>query len=525
MTDTVQTPRSTSLLDFRPQADKPPRLALIALYSFESLGIRYVASSVREAGFDVIEIFFEDFKRNEFQYPKPDGLESLIGLLRGKGVDIVGISLRSSYAKLAEIVTREIHARLALPVIWGSTHPTIMPDQSIAICDALCRGEGEAPVAELMRRLRDGKEISSVPGLWFRKADGAVIKNEIGPYVDLDAIPDPDFGAPGKYYSKDGIWREGDPQKNEGAFIAISSRGCPHCCTFCTNTFFLQANSKYLRIRSVDRIIAEIKRAREVMPGIKRVKFYDDLFATNKKWTDEFVVKYRREVGLPFDALLNPQHVTETLVEKLKHAGMTLVEMGIQNGSERVSNEIYDRRLGNDKLRKAVRILHESGLRVHYDLIIDNPLETTQDKRDCFEFMLDIPRPYSLFILSLTHFPGTPLTERLLAEGKITKDQVEGYTDKSLFQWEVSLTHERPAEDKFWLALLSLLTKDFVPKNMIRWFSRQAFLMKHPAPLVAFAWLVNVFKMAGLAVTMYREGSLTWQMVRRHANIRRLAVK
>lgn len=261
------------------------------------------------------------------------------------------------------------------------------------------------------------------------------------------------------------------------------------------------------------------------MPGIKRVKFYDDLFATNKKWTDEFVVKYPREVGLPFDALLNPQHVTETLVDKLKQAGMTLVEMGIQNGSERVSNELYDRRLGNDKLRKAVRILHESGLRVHYDLIIDNPLETSQDKRDCFEFMLDIPRPYSLFILSLTHFPGTPLTERLLAEGKITKDQVEGYTDKSLFQWEVSLTHERPAEDKFWLALLSLLTKDFVPKSLIRWFSHQTFLMKHPSPLVAFAWLANVLKMAGLAVTMYREGSLTWQMVRRHANIRRLAVK
>lgn len=516
---------SSGLFGFKPRPGKKPLLALISLYSFESLGIRYVASAVRQAGFECIEIFYEDFKRNTFRYPTQEELRPLIAILREKGADIVGLSVRSSYRRLAEVITREVHGELRLPVIWGSTHATIMPDDAITVCDAICRGDGEESVPELLRRLHAGEDISSVPGFWFKKPGGAVIKNEMAKYVDVNAIPDPQYGVGGKYFLRDGVWHDGDPQQYEGAFIAVSSRGCPHLCTFCSNHFYLKASPGYLRLRTVDRIIDEINRAREIMPHIKRVKFYDDLFAANKKWTDEFVEKYPARVGLPFDALLNPHQVSETLLAKLKKAGLTLVEMGIQSGAERISNEIYDRRLNNEKLIAATHILHNSGVRIHYDLIIDNPLETSDDKRANLELMLAIPRPYSLFILSLTYFPGTPLTERLLKEGKIAPADIEGSADKTLYQWEVSLTHSRPAEDVFWLALMSMLTKDFVPKGLIRFLSRRPFLMRHPAPLTALAWVANVVKLAGLAVTMYREGSLTWQMVRRHLNVRDLAVK
>lgn len=515
----------TNLFRFRRPSGRKPRLALIALYSFESLGIRYVASSLRAAGFECLELFYRDFRRNTFEYPKPEELRPLISILREKEADIVGISLRSSYRMLAETITREIHGQLGLPVIWGSTHPTVMPEDSIAVCDALCRGDGETAAVELMRRLAEGKDISDVPGFWFKKPDGGVVKNGMAPYVDLDAIPDPSYNAPGKYYLTDGEWRTGDPQWNEGAYIAMSSRGCPHRCNFCTNTFYLESEKGYVRLRSVDRLITEINRAREIMPDIRRIKFYDDLFAVNKKWTDEFVEKYPREVGLPFNALMNPHHVTPPLLEKLKGAGLTIVEMGIQSGAERVSNEIYGRHLSNKELRRAVEALHGSGLRIYYDLIIDNPLETEEDKRAGFEFMLGIPRPYSLFIVSLTHLPGTPLTRKLLREGKITEDRVEGRSDSTLFQWEASLNARRSPEDRFWLALLSLLTKDFVPKPLIRFFSRRKVLMEYPQPLVAFAWGANLVKMAWLAYTMYREGSLTWQAVRRHANFKNLAIK
>jgi hypothetical protein len=44
-------------------------------------------------------------------------------------------------------------------------------------------------------------------------------------------------------------------------------------------------------------------------------------------------------------------------------------------------------------------------------------------------------------------------------------------------------------------------------------------------PLVAFAWAMNAIKMTWLAGVMYREGSLTMQVIRRHANLRQLPIK
>ena len=525
MSDTMAQAKTCSITTLKNRKNGKPVTAFISLYCYESLATRYLGSAVRSAGYDCLEIYYEDMKRNYFKYPEPDELKSLIDLLRDKGVDIVGISVRSSYRKLAAMITDRIHQELSLPVIWGSTHATICPDDSIIDADVVCRGEGEAVIVELLDGIAQGKDVTAIKGLWFKLPDGSIRRNEVAPYPNLDRISDPQFNAANKYYMRDSKWHDGDPQWTEGAFTIISSRGCPHLCTFCTNPYYLKAQPGYLRLRSVDRVIAEIKQAVRQMPNIRRVKFYDDLFATNKKWTDEFVEKYRREVTLPFDALLNPQHVTKSLISKLTYAGLSLAEMGIQNGSERMSNEVYDRRLTNEKLTKAVTILNESGIRVHYDLIIDNPLETHRDKQANFEFLLTIPRPYSLFILSLTHFPGTPLTERLLKEGRITEAEVEGRTDKTLFQWEVSLNHKRKPEDSYWLALMSLLTKDFVPKGLIRFFYRRKILMRYPAPLVAFAWLMNAIKMTWLAGVMYREGSLTMQVIRRHANLKQLPIK
>jgi radical SAM superfamily enzyme YgiQ (UPF0313 family) len=516
--------KSTSILDFKPGGKKPV-FAFVALYSFESFAIRSIATTLRRAGHDVLEVYYDDFKSNQFKYPGPDDLTPFLNLLREKRVDIVGLSLRSSYRKIAGILTEAIHRDLGLPVIWGSTHPTIMPEDSISVADVVCRGEGETPMLELASRLSQGIDISGIHNLWLKKGDGTVIRNELGPYAPLDSLPDPEYGAPGKYFLKDGVMREGDPLGDESTYAIMASRGCPHYCTFCTNAFYLNANPKYLRFRSVDRVIGEVKRARELMPGIKRVKFYDDQFATNKKWIDEFVEKWRHEVGLPFDAYLNPQNVTRTLVGKLKLAGVTVIEMGIQSGSERVANEVFDRRITREKLLRAANIMHESGVRVNYGVITDNPLETSQDKRDALDFLLQIPRPYILFLMSLTYFPGTPLTERLLKEGHITENDVEGKNDKSLYHWEASFSYKRKPEDRFWLALMSLLPKDFIPKGFIRFLSNREFLMRHPAPLVAFAWFANIFKLVWLAARKYREGSLTPQVLRRHVNLRHLAVK
>ncbi|MDH5542980.1 MAG: B12-binding domain-containing radical SAM protein [Nitrospinota bacterium] len=503
---------------------KKPVIGLMALFCYESLGIRNLGATFRNAGYECVELFYEDLKRNYFRYPKPHELKNVINLFREHKVDFVGLSVTSSYRKLAKLIAPVIREELGVPVICGSIDPTSCPDETMEYADAACVGDGEKALLSFMKGLEEGSDITGIQGLWLKKPDGGIIKNGMTEWVDINDLPIIHYDAPGKYHTRGGEVIKGDPILNDTSLSMVGSRGCPHACNFCMNSFFPKANSKYIRLGNIDRIISEIKAAQKIM-DVRRVKFYDELFATNKKWTEEFVEKYGRQVGVPFDAFLHPHHINDNLVAKLVSAGMYTVDMGIQSGSERVSNDLYGRRLSNEKVLNATRILTRHGVNSNYDLIIDNPLETSEDKRKNFEFMLQVPRPYSLIVVSLTHMPKTPLTKQLLEEGYIKTEDVEGYADNSLFQWEVSLTYKRSAEDRFWLALISLLTKDFVPKPFIKLLSKSWLLKKFPAPLVGFAWVMNFIKLGFIVLKRLRAGTTTLQEIRRFANLRDLMVK
>jgi hypothetical protein len=141
-----------------------------------------------------------------------------------------------------------------------------------------------------------------------------------------------------------------------------------------------------------------------------------------------------------------------------------------------------------------------------YDIIVDNPFETEQDKKNGLDLMLKISRPFYMHMFSLMYFPNTLLTKRALKAGLISENQVEGQATKSFDQMYVSLKHPRRPLDRFWISLYSLSSKRLVPKRLIRFLSQIRFIEKHPGPLVAFAGLCNTIKLAAIAIKWLWEG-------------------
>ena len=45
---------------------KKTKIAVISLYALENNGVRHIASSLREAGYSVTEIYFKDWVNNNF---------------------------------------------------------------------------------------------------------------------------------------------------------------------------------------------------------------------------------------------------------------------------------------------------------------------------------------------------------------------------------------------------------------------------------------------------------------------------
>ena len=94
----------------------------------------------------------------------------------------------------------------------------------------------------------------------------------------------------------------------------------------------------------------------------------------------------------------------------------------------------------------------ELRLDVVYDAIIDNPFATEDDKREMLDFLLEIPRPFKLYLYSLNFFPKTKITLELLEKGIITEKDVEGVATKAWRQFRVSMDYPQ-AEGRHFLAL------------------------------------------------------------------------
>ena len=283
------------------------KIALISTYAHPiALGMRYVSSSLKAAGHDV-KILLMSSRRDT---AKPDwsraAVEALIEHLRDR--DLIGLSLVTNTFHRACVLTQRIReAGLRAPIIWGGTHPTVAPDESLAIADAICVGEGEHALRELAARLEGGGDPLTVPSLSFRA--GSAFGNSESVRAGRRSSRTWTAFLPGLgLVHAVGLRRAGRAAPgNPGALIlrVETSRGCPFHCTFCNNTGLqiLHQGCK-VTMRSIENVLAERS------PGVFRAlgdRSWTTCFWCGEEELEEFTARYNEQIGLPLGWMLS-QH-------------------------------------------------------------------------------------------------------------------------------------------------------------------------------------------------------------------------
>ncbi|MCB9760319.1 MAG: cobalamin B12-binding domain-containing protein [Alphaproteobacteria bacterium] len=500
-----------------------PRLGIVSMYDVENNAVRILAATLRAAGHHVTEIYFKDWISNHI-FPATDGeLDALAKLVRDQGLNMVCVSIRASaYYNAARILTRHLHESTDIAVLWGGMHPTLMPDECIEDADLVLKGEGELALLDLCDRLRDGRDITDTANVWLRMEDGTVKQNALRPLVtDLDSLEYRDYTShDDKFLIFGGNVIQGDPMHGDPVFQMMGSRGCIYKCSYCYNSTYkkdVYPGQKWFRVRSPASMVDEIKHATSHW-DVKRVRFDDEVFNFQKAWLDDFCKVYPREVGLPFEIFIEPKLVSEERMTMLRDAGLVSVYMGIQS-SERVTGHLYDRRVKNTTINDIAELYHKLGIKPHFQLIFDDPVSTEADKKALFEMVSKFPKPFDLYLFSMTVFPGSELNHKLIRSGIISEYDIEGVNTRVFYQHRVNLRYPRPVEDTFWISLIQMLSKDFVPVGALRALSRSDTLRKHPWPLIQAANFANFVKMGTTVSKMAVEGELTKTLWRRWANM------
>ncbi|MFA6593813.1 MAG: radical SAM protein [Candidatus Buchananbacteria bacterium] len=398
-----------------------------------ALGARYLSSYLKSHGREVAILFLS---KPHGELETADELWQINNLVKKYQPDLVGLSLMSNHFFRAKNITMAIKKSFpSLPIIWGGIHPTIDPENCLKYADLVCVGEGESALLQLTENNNwlDYRRVN-IPGLWYRDGDQIVSGGKSVLVENIDELPFPDYDFSDHYIIHQGellamtesIFRQYYPAAR-GDHRLLSSRGCPHACAYCCNSVFRNIYSGvFLRKRSVDQLIAEMKAIKEKFPFIHSFKIMDDSFAVNDlNWINEFNRLYKTEINLPFFCLASPTTIDAVKLELLVDAGLETIQIGLQSGSDRVNQEVYLRYAKSDQFLAAMALLdkYRGKLHVIVDVILDNPYENEADLLSTIAVLNQIKKPFHLSLFSLTFYPGTELYRRAIADGHLIDGQ------------------------------------------------------------------------------------------------------
>lgn len=498
MTDEIQ-----PMVDGKTSSSK---IILVSMGEIESIGCRALHAYLKDKGIDIELIFLKDRIGNEIPDIHDSDIETLLGVIREKDPALVGLSFFSGMFRDAVRITERLQDELKLFVLWGGIHAIVRPEESMDTADAVCIGEGEEALVDFFQRFVHGGRYEESPGFWVRR-DGVIHRNEHRLLIqDLDTIPQNDYEDQDKTYIRnDGTVYLGEPYFDDtgrsryfqSSFFVQATRGCPYDCTFCSESALKKLKTpgyKYFRTKSISRTIDELLHAKKKFPNLKDVGFRDEIFAYSGESLVTFCREYKEKIGLPFRTNLHPRQITEERIQPMVEAGLYELHTGIQSGSYRVRNEVFDRNTSDELLLKVASIVKATKITAAYDIITDNPLETEDDRDDSIEFLLQLPLPYDLRLFSLCHFPETRLTAQALEEGIITYEDVEGYDDKSKTNWRMKLNKNESSGELHWNLTLSLLSKSFIPRGLIRHIYYSEFWRRNLGLLKLLVRITNIVK-------------------------------
>jgi len=369
-------------------------------------GVAYLSAVLKHAGHDTGLLYMQ----------RELSPEEFLSEIDAYSPDLVGFSSTTHQHPFVERYAGVLKERRpSIFVLVGGTHSTLMPE-GVAACDsidAVCVGEGEYAVLELVERLEQGREYFDVRNLWIRR-EGELVRNPLRPLIaDLDTLP---------FADREVFDYEEMLARNDGWIDMMSGRGCPYSCSYCCNPGLKKRFAglgKYVRFRSVGHVMSEIRAIRQSF-AVKVVNFQDDTFTLDRNWTLAFCDAYGREFEYPFWINTRVERIAddEEVVAALAGAGCQGIRVGIESGNEWLRTNILKRRMSNDDIARAFRLARSYGLKLYSCNMLGLPGETAEMVQETIELNRRL-EPDEFQFSVFYPYPMTELYEQTVGKGML----------------------------------------------------------------------------------------------------------
>lgn len=300
--------------------------------------------------------------------------------------------------------------------------------------DAVCLGEGEIPISDLLNSDDIIHFINSSP--YFATKNNILNpNNKTFSYTaiqDLDEIPFNNFEGYFETYGINVLKFHSNQLDNSNAFnsqaILMTSRGCPYNCIFCASS---QIHGKKIRSNSVQRVKTEIDYWID-KHNVDTISFMDDHFLFDIDRAIELIDYIgNKGVDIRFPSGLAIAPITKDLVNCFVRNKVKEVQLALESGSERVLKEIIHKPLSLKRAQEVFDLFSDTNIFVKIYLVIGFPDETLEDINEGLAF-LRTANFHWCTISSPTPISGSRLMKDSLERGYISNydyNNISFFTD------------------------------------------------------------------------------------------------
>ncbi len=307
------------------------------------------------------------------------------------------------------------------------THVTALPEETLDLCaalDAVVVGEYDETVRDLAVALDQGQDLSGVPGLVLRGTGGEkVVTAPRQPIGDLDALP---FVStfyrrhlvPAHYFNPNSLYP---------MLTLVTSRGCPHSCSFCL--YPQTTMGRRLRTRSPENVVEELRYIKRHFPEVRGLFFEDDTFTLGTQRVAALCEAILAAgIDIPWTANARAD-VSADLLQLMKRAGCRQVCVGFESGAP-ASLAFIEKKLDTVRMHQFVRDARRAGILVHGCFIVGFPGETADDLERTYRLAAAL-RPDTAQFYPVMVYPGTTAYEHYRSQGLLETEDYALWLDET----------------------------------------------------------------------------------------------
>jgi anaerobic magnesium-protoporphyrin IX monomethyl ester cyclase len=376
-------------------------------------GVGYVASAILEAGYSIG--FFDTAWFSD---------DEVVRRIVGGNYDVLLISATTLYYPRAKRLAQAVKVVKPIPIVLGGIHATILKGALLEDCpqiDYLCIGEGEQFVVEFLDRLGT-TSLKETPGLAYRNGSSIQV-NAVSDCCSLDTLPKFHY----ELFRSESIVQD---WPLPGFCYVYATRGCPYRCSYCCNSCYLDLyHGSYLRTRSVDAVIDELRELTKSYP-VRVFYFGDEMILFNVEYCKELFTRLRKELGLPYGCMARVECISPEVVDLFADTGCCYVGMGIECGDEMFRQSFLNRHMTNDRIVEAFRILRTvPGIMLTSFNMHGYPVPNDAELTQATKALNAMARPDNVRWSRFFPFPGTKLYEYCVEHDLIDWNKMNSVND------------------------------------------------------------------------------------------------